>query len=94
MLCDSCDKFQGRIYLEVFPAFTFFHPALVNHLLGFLNVPDLFDVEHIPDNVLGNGFPALCIVPLDTNTVVDTETGVAPPLEFSDQFVCDLSLLL
>jgi len=81
MLCDRRDKFQSRIYLEVFPVFTFFHPALVNHLLGLLNVPDFFDVEHIPDNVLsnvipftlmgitwGNGFPALCIVPLDTNT--------------------------
>ena len=81
MLCDRRDKLQLRIYLEVFPVFTFFHPALVNHLLGFLNEFDLLDVEdvtyNVPSNVFpftlmgntrGNGFPAFCIFPLDTNT--------------------------
>ncbi len=56
---DSRHKFQGRIYFEVFPVFSFLHPSLVNHFLGFLNVPDLFDVEHIPYDVPSNVFSVL-----------------------------------
>ena len=79
---------------KFFRVFTFFDPALVNHLLGFLNEPDFLDIENIPYDVLGNGFPALCIFPLDTNAVVDAKTGMAPGHQFPDQLSCDLSLLL
>ena len=60
-------KFQSRIYLKVF---TFFHPSLVDDFAGFLNEFDLFDVEDIPYDVLNNGFSALCIFPLDTDTII------------------------
>jgi len=45
------------------------------------------------ENLLGNGFPALCIFPLDTNAIVDAEARVTSPHEFSDQFVWNRSLL-
>ena len=86
----SNELFRG-IDLEVLSVFTFFHPSMVNHLLGFLNKFNLLDVEDVPYDILGDGFPALRIIPLDTNAVVNAKTGMAPCHQFPDQFVCNLS---
>ncbi len=89
MLGYGSDEFLSGIDLEVFPVLSFFHPSLVDDFIGFLNEFDLLDVENIPYDVLGNGFPALCILPFNTDTVINTETAMTPCHEFSDQFVCD-----
>jgi len=72
------DEFLGGIYLKVFPVFAFFHPSLVDDFVGFFYKFNLLDVEDVTYDILGNGFSALCIFPFDTDTVINTETRMAP----------------
>ncbi len=94
MLGNGGDKLLSAEDLEVGPVLAVGHLGAIDDGAGLFLVAHLLQRELIPDNMLGQAFPALCVVPRQLHTVMYAEARSVPPAhDLGYQFVTDFPTL-